>query len=337
MEEKVVLKDVPPLGWGRNIDCTFIGALDASLRFLGEQVDYVDLMGMSRAAFRISLSYEWCPSSPDMFPRDDAAHFLGYHLHEIVQDETENRKKKMLTIIKDELNSGWPVIAIDLVKFADWGVITGYDNDTLWCRSYYDEGDQYTTTEKFPWIVYTLKKTGAIPDRLQTIREALNRAVEQFYLEKIPGLPYANGLTAYDTWITDLENEELFNSLDDELFHRYWHVNGWVYSQLYDARVAAFTFLNRIAPAFTGKEKKTIEKASKQFSKIKMLLWDNWVHFPFPHWVNKEVGKIWIPPSDEPRWIDGTAWTRPMRKKAAEALKVIKQEEIQAFQVLAAM
>lgn len=329
--EKVVLKNVPPLGWGKN-ECTFIGALDASLRFLGEKVDYIDLMGMSRAAFRISLSYEWCPSSPDMFSRDDAASFLGYFLRRRVLNENS---EDMLSVIKDELGKGRPVIAIDLVTCADWGVITGYEGDVLWCRSYYDEGE-YTVAEKFPWIVYTLEKT-IVPDRLQAIRKSLHLAAEQMYVKELPGLPYANGLAAYDRWISDLENEELFASLNEEQFQRYWHVNGWVFSQLYDARLAASAFLDRVAPSFSGKEKEIIEKAGHVFGSITAMLWDNWVYFPFPHWVNKDSGKTWIPPPDEPRWIEGVTWDQPMRDTAADALRVIRQKEETAFDVLASV
>ena len=48
---KILPAEIPPLGWGKEKECTFIGALEAALKSLDQEADYVDLMGMSAAAF----------------------------------------------------------------------------------------------------------------------------------------------------------------------------------------------------------------------------------------------------------------------------------------------
>lgn len=148
------------------------------------------------------------------------------------------------------------------------------------------------------------------------------------YREKIDD--YVNGLAAYDAWIKDLENEDLFNKLDEATFHHYWHVNGWVYDSLLDARLAAARYLRRVTEEFQTKEKQVISKAAEQFDSIMKALFDKWIYFSFPHWAKKEEGMTWTPKG----MIDTTTWTTEMRKNGAEELRRIKGKEEDAFETL---
>jgi len=329
IEHKRVLEGVPPLGWGKGIECTFFGALDATLRFLGEPVDYVYLMGVSAAAFRLRFHQpDWCPSSPDAALDETYAQkalkSVGYSGQLITKENTS--QEEINRIIREEIKKGIPVVAIDLVRVPDWGVVTGYHNGKFLCRSYYDKGDEYSAAEKDPWAILKLEKAEPVPDRLESIRGSFKLAVELANKERIDN--YANGLAAYNAWIKDLENEDTLSKLDEATFRHYWHVNGWVYDSLFDARLAATKYLGRVEEEFPEEEKEMIREAAKKFESIKTALFDSWIYFPLPGWVKK--GKIWTPK----RMIDGDTWTQEMRKNGAETLKKIKQKEKEAFEVL---
>jgi len=327
---KKVLKGVPRLGWGMDIECTFYGALDATLRYLGEVVDYVYLMGVSGAAFRLRFHQpDWCPSSPDAALDETyvkpALRFVGYSGQFVSETSRPDEIKR---VVMEEIDQGIPVVAINLVRVPDWGVVTGYQNGNLLCRSYYDQGDEYSVAEKDPWSILKLEKVKSAPNRLECIRESFRLAAELAHKEKIDD--YVNGLAAYDAWIKDLENEDLFNKLDEAAFHHYWHVNGWVYDSLFDARLAAARYLRRVTEEFQTKEKQVISKAAEQFDSIMKALFDKWIYFPFPHWVKKEEGITWTPKG----MIDTTTWTTEMRKNGAEELRRIKGKEEDAFETL---
>ncbi len=328
---KKVLEGLSRLEWGRDVECTFFGALDATLRFLGEPVDYVNLMGVSAAAFRLRFHQpDWCPSSPDAALDDTymkpALRSVGYD-GEFVSTETLSQEK-VRKVIREQIDKGIPVVAIDLVKIPDWGVVAGYENGRLLCRSYYDKGDEYSLAEKEPWSILRLQKVGPAPDRLGSIQESFRLAVDLARRAKIGD--YANGLAAYNAWISDLEDEGMLRSLDEATFRHYWHVNGWVYDSLFDARLAAMRYLRRVTEEFEANERRTVSRAGDKFESIVKALEDNWTHFSFPHWVRKEEGRTWTPKG----MIDTTTWTEEMRKMGAEALRMVRAEEEEAFEVL---
>ena len=161
-----------------------------------------------------------------------------------------------------------------------------------------------------------------------SIRDSIKLAVELSRKKNIDR--YANGLAAYDAWTKDLENEDLFKAMDEATFNHYWHVNGWVYDSLFDARVAATRYLQTVKDEFSGKEKTAIADAAQGFEDIMKTLFDNWVHFTMPTWVRKDQNKTWTPKG----MIDTVTWTKDMRKNGATALKTIKLKEEQAFEVL---
>ena len=348
VKNEKVLQCVPSLGWGKNIECTFIGALDATLRYLGESIDYVYLMGISGAAFRLSFHQpEWCPSSPcaaiGPFP-DYSTKAVGYNsqwyyldderfnwANEGVESSRIKSQDEMIKIIREEIDNGRPILGVGLISPPDWGIITGYKDGKLLCRTYYDKTEEYSVADNFPRIIFTLKKNeSSTLDKMETIRESLKQAVKLVNTEKIEE-KYANGFAAYVAWIKDLENEEMFSKMDKEQFEHYWHVNAWVYDSLFDARLAAANYLKKIQFKFSGKEQEIIYEVSEKFGEIIEFLFEQWVHFPFPFWVKKEEGKIWIPVD---RFVDGDTWTEEMRKKGAETLKIVKKKEEEAYKLL---
>ncbi len=331
---KQVLEGVSTLGWGKDVECTFFGALDATLRYLKEPVDYTYLMGVSAAAFRLSFHQpNWCPSSPDAATNETYAmqvlNAVGYKGQFLNTEMTS--QKEINQTIRDEIDKGIPVVAIDVVKVADWGVVTGYQNGKLICRSYWDKGDEYSVAEKDPWIILKIEKAGPAPPKIDSIRDSLKLAVDLSRKKEIDH--YANGLAAYDAWVKDLENEDSFKGMDEATFMHYWHVNGWVYDSLFDARVAATRYLQSVKEEFSGKEKAAITDAAQRFEDVMKTLFDNWIHFTMASWVRKDEKKTWTPKG----MIDTDTWTEDMRKNGANALRTIKRKEEQAFEALSSI
>ena len=330
---KKVLEGISRLGWGRNIECTFFGALDAMLRFLGEPVDYAYLMGVSAAAFRLRFHQpEWCASSPDAaldgtYP-EAAMKATGYDGEFIVRMVPgEKAMEKMFQLIKGEIDSGKPMLAIGLTKFPDWGIIAGYDGKKILCRTYYDESEEYSVAEGFPWIMFRVRKRDEEPPPArESIINSIKLAVE---LAQTPFIDrYANGLTAYDVWIKDLENEEMFSKMNQKELFIHWHINGWIYDSLYDARNAAVEYLKKAEKILDGKKREIIKEAAEKFERVRKAIFENWIYFTMPHWVSQ--GRTWTPKAT----IETDKWTPEMRRKGAEALKNIKKLEQEAFNIL---
>ncbi|MCW4021399.1 MAG: winged helix-turn-helix domain-containing protein [Candidatus Bathyarchaeota archaeon] len=330
-KRRQVLEGVPTLGWGRDIECTFFGALDATLRFLGEPVDYVYLMGVSAAAFRFNFYRPvWCPSSADAALNEtyalQALKAIGYKGQLMTKRKVS--QEEINQIIREEIGERKPVVAIDLMRGQDWGIVTGYQNGKLLCCSYQGKGEGYSVAEKDPWIILKMEKGGPTSSRTESIRDSLKLAVKLATKDKIS--VYVNGFAAFDAWVKDLENENLFSEMDEDAFRHHWYVNAWIYASLFDARLAATRYLQRIEDDFSRGEKEAIREAAERFENIKNIMFDNWVYFPYSHAVRKARGTTWAPK----RMIDSDMWTEETRKKAAEVLKIIKRKEKEALEVL---
>ena len=93
---RVWIEGVPELGWGKNRECTFAGALEATLAVTDRPTGYSDLMGYTGLAFRVrwyrgKIGDRWCPSSPvGEFPQEMEAvqNAIGWQFRaEVLLDE----------------------------------------------------------------------------------------------------------------------------------------------------------------------------------------------------------------------------------------------------------
>ena len=329
-----ILEGIPVLGWGRGIECTFFGSLDAALRFLKEPVNYTYLMGVSAAAFRLRFHYpEWCASSPDAALdgtfSEAAMNAIGYKGDFIVRIiEGKRAAEKMFQIIKEEINEGRPLLAIGITRIPDWGIIAGYGEDgKIICRTYYDKGENYSIAEAFPWILFRIKKEKRKkPSQKEAFLNSIKLAVELAHVKRVDH--YFNGLAAYDVWIADLKNEEKFEKMNKSEFFVHWHINGWIYNSLYDARNAAVKYLKNSVKILEGNKSEKIREAAEKFEKVRETLFNNWVFFTMPHWVKGE--NTWTPK----QIINANTWTPEMREKGAKALEKVKTLETEAFEAL---
>lgn len=335
MSEYKVLTDIPALTWDK--ECTFIGSLENVLNFLGEDTDYIELMGMSGAAFRITFNIsEWTTSSIDMYSRSESASFLGYYLekYRILNRDGRISKPKsvVMEVIKDEIDYGKPVIGSNLLNIPDWGLITGYDGEDLLVRDYHEKEDMkkvegYVVAKRFPNIIFTVNKNDYRPDRIDSIKKSLSFSIRRFKLNRISG-KFANGFSAYDAWINGLTDERKFSNMDKETYRKYWLVNGLMYSNLHDARHCAHLFLKRVSKIIRDDR---LEEAAEYYSDLDKVIRDNWIYFPLPFFVKKGEKRISIPGE---RYVEGDEWTPEMRKYGYKSLRLIKKMEYRALKKL---
>jgi hypothetical protein len=331
-----ILNDVETLDWSRDGDCTFIGSLYKVLKYFGEETSYDELMGLSRTAFRLNFHQGWNPSSPDWYRKDNAAEFLGYSINEYFlkpedgkkySSEKYKTKEELRKIIKKEITNNRPVLAIDLVDGPDWGIIIGYYHEAIVCRTYYDRSERFSVAEKFPWSIVTINKNIEKKDKNKLIVDSLKEVGNFFFEERWEG--QYNGLAAYEKWIDDLRNEELFPEVNEKLFKDRWQTNAWIYSSHYDARQSARRFLEKNLNLFIGLSKIVIQEVIEEYRKIEKEMYENWIYFPFEQWVKNH--KILFPGD---RLRDGHTWTKEMRIKGATFLESMKEKEIEIFNKL---
>jgi hypothetical protein len=297
-----------------------MGCLEAVLRYHGEPHDYVDLMGISGAAFRVRIAY---PSSDRIMggrihPGISADAAIGPHVaaamqatgyraefdlhlrhgedgHEIIADRMEK-----------EIDEGRPVIAMNLQGASCWGVVAGYDPDVplkdanesydgrrFLCRTYYDvAGSGYQGAPRLPWDVYFITPAEEPLSDDERARASLGQAADLLAAPHATVTSptgwmafyerdYVSGIEAYDAWIRDLADEEGIRELKPEQFLMYWQGHACMYDQLHDARRAAVRYLARIAPQFADKKAELLQRASQVCQQLVAHMTENWACFPF--------------------------------------------------------
>ncbi|MBC8233597.1 effector binding domain-containing protein [bacterium] len=317
MGKQNVIEGVDRLQWGKGQENTYIGALTATMRAIGEDVTYDYLMGVSGAAFR--LHFQWCPSSPDATCGFDcstpALKALGYTAYAIHSDNNKSEEvKKVREAVVKSIDKGYPVLAIDLINVPDWGVIIGYSDggEKFLCRTYYDKSEKYSNAEKWPWVVEIIDQKVDAPEHKESILKSLEIAVKLSNTEKYGD--YTSGFAAYEIWAKELLDDAKFANLDEEELKSKNHTNAWCYSSLVDAREAAVRYLKSIGKEFSGESAKHLSTATKLYEEVVGKLKEGWKYSQFP-WQLQE----------------GESWTKEMRHSEAIALKEVMTLEKKAI------
>ena len=362
------LPGIIPLAFRAGRQCTFVGALEALVRYYGGAWDYVDLMGLSGTAFRMRVARSTSQEimggrlhagvstdascAPYARPLMEVAGFSHTVLHRFPRGDRPTAEA-----IRNEIDEGRPLLALNLHNGSSWGVVCGYDPSValiddeergnaqaLICRSYYDtDTSQYQQPTLFPADVWTLTKTRKSMPFDEALPDALLRAVN--CLESHPARieqpggwfwhyepEAANGKSAYDAWIEDLDDEAGIAALPPDQFVMYWQGNAFMYDQLIDARRAAATFLDRLAPHFESSPRLDLQLASKVFLEQSQALIAAWRCFPFRKggyrhhngWnqieLQEQLDGVNVPPYAED-------WGRDERAAGIDALRKAKERD----------
>jgi len=249
-----VLDNVPNLGWGRQRECTFLGALEAALAPTEHPFAYTDMMGWSGMAFRTrwfagnESGARWCPSCAvgEMEEEIDAvAKATGWPLRAaFVQKEDEAAMAGLTSDFVASINADRPVLAYE--PRGNMDVVFGYEEGgkTLLLRDYFqpDTPLKLAPSELGFLIIFVDEHTRAMPRR-DALVMALETAVRNWRRVKFSEGPgaYWYGAAALDRWIADLNEAEQFTP---EEKGQLCSVGWWNYSTLHDARMAAVAFLH---------------------------------------------------------------------------------------------
>ncbi len=271
---KCILKGIGRLSWGEERDCSWAGALEEALRYMGESYSYSQIMGMSGACFRVCFTDVWDYSCTDALVAYDYAtplfENLGYTFRMVDRLEKQERKIERLAIMED-IRKGKPVLAINLRVAPEWGILTGYteNGNRFLCRTYFDqevfdrldqeehfqedrrlvfeENEGYLYNDSWPFLLIHFEEKKADPvSGMDALRTSLSTLYTSFYGEAVGG--YYQGKEAYQAWIQGLAKESDFQlDADRENVLRRLCVNDSMLCSLKDARQAAASYLQETA------------------------------------------------------------------------------------------
>lgn len=330
-----ILEDVQALSFGKNMDCSWAGALYTALKYMGEETTYEEVMGVSGACWRMAFTSIWDYSSVDGLVAYDYATpgYAAFGYTPIWADRIDKKKRsnERNNIVKS-INDRKPPIAINLRVAPEWGIITGYldEGKTLLCRSYFDketfEGKKddlefieemkktkgYLYVDNWPFAIAHFNQQGRIPTNIENFINSLKVKIDS--MKRTENRGYALGYNAFKVWQDGLKDENWYLSADNSHFMRRLSVNHFCMLSLVDARRCAAEYLKKCMKLFDGETYKKVFQMAEIYSNISKFLIDYLSYVP----------------SDES--IEGAslreAWTKEQRLAQSDLFdKVIKLEE----------
>ena len=287
---------VPGLRWGQFSDCTYSGCLALWLHAMGVDATYEQAAGLTGSCYRLSMAYGWDPGSIIVnisyhslrFKNnacgadDNANRAFGYEFH------NEKNAAKRDEQVQASIDAGVPVLALGSRAVPEWCVITGYekagDGVKYFGRSYFD-GDapeselftdnRYTLADKYPgdYPEVFVRLCGEPCEPLPPI-DALKCSLETCL--KLFGKPKnwrsrkaarRIGYGAYRFMIDSLRKNEFFNTFDksrecvvDDLWMHF--------SNLLDARRAAYIYLEESAALLSGENRAKLLSAAAMYREM---------------------------------------------------------------------
>lgn len=276
--DSFIVPGVGKLGFGKGQDCSWAGALLLSLKTMGVDTSYENVMGVSGACWRIAFASVWDFSSADALVACDyaAPAFRAYGIKPIWADRIskEERKRVKEQIIWDLEAHRLPV-AINLRVAPEWGVITGYADmgNTLFCRTYFDEevfvqkGNDpafqeemartggYLYVDNWPFALVRMGEDCGAPPPAQSLLASLRLRMDT--MGKTENRGYKLGYAAFQEWQLGLNDDSWYIEAKEEDVKRRYLVNRFCLAALTDARRNAAMYLassRELLPEGGGRE-----------------------------------------------------------------------------------
>ena len=313
-----VIPGIARLRWGIGRENTFMGALETVLLRAGVDADYTFLCGVSGAAFRTHFSGTWCPSSPEPGCGFDATvpalAACGWTATARGVSSDGKDKPQITQAITAQIDSGRPVLAIDLIQTPEWGVIAGYQKagQEFICRTYFDKRRGYELAQKYPFVVVFPHPQGSMPDKLLSYRASYRIALENLTTEKYG--EYYSGLAAFDRWLMRLQSDD-FTKLDSAGLSNVVQANYWILARISYDRKTARDYLARVAQAIPA-DKPLLDSLSGIYAREVELIDPAFPEIPCPGTV-----------------VKAEQWTPEMKAKEVAVLTQTRELESQALEV----
>jgi hypothetical protein len=132
--DSCVLYGVPKVGYGPEGITPFPRCLASVLKYMGQEISYTDVMGVSGAAFRLRwVRGRWFGGNVDVrnifedpiavFQRSFSAVGRTFNMVERGKDSS---KQEFIDLIRTEVDEGRPVIALGIIGPPEACIVTGY-------------------------------------------------------------------------------------------------------------------------------------------------------------------------------------------------------------------
>lgn len=334
------IPNVPMLPeWGKGWECSWAAALTAALQAMGVKTSYEQVMGVSGACYRLAFcSPGWDYSSVDGLVAYDYAtpafKAFGYEEERHGRIEKADRAIHRERMMK-EIRAHMPVLGINLRVAAEWGVICGYKNNgaDLLCRTKFDadvlnkldyeKGKDnpydYLYMDNWPFLIsYFTGHNFQTPSDEENLLNSLKVFIDCSRQEG--ERDYYMGFQAYETWRSDLLDDEWYNKNNDEQLARRLSVNQFCALALFDARKAAYTYLSNNA-SFLPNKADGINQITQLFKTVSEKA--------------EQMHKMLDSGEDLEGPQTRKFWTREMRLKQAELLSQMLEAERVAATVAA--
>ena len=203
-------------------------------------------MGISGTAFRLHFDPGWCPSSVDPTSGFDVSQTifksLGYtYKFEKINHNSFEDIKSLYSKIRQHINLGRPILAINLMGNMEWGIITGYlkNEPGILCRTFYDKTEEYSLAERAPLLNFFIGEKQDPVKSEDLFLESMHLAVKLAKTKKFD--EYYNGFAAYEKWIEKID--QVADRPDSKDNKHILDIHFIILNALLDSRRAALNYL----------------------------------------------------------------------------------------------
>ena len=292
-QNTAIIYGVPKVAYGPEGCTPFPMCIRSCAEYLGLSMDYTQAMAESGAAFRLVWDTScWNGGHVDAvltFDQPDKLFACGFRAMgrniTMLERTPDTKKEEFIRIIRKEIDSGRPVIALGIIGPPEACVITGYRDggDTLLGWNVFQEYPENQANVEFePCGYFITKSWWDNPDTLAllaiseenipslTAKEVLQNAVETLNGRMCGS--NAKGILAYDAWKNailcdrDFPPDAVFPLLAERMM-----CHGDAMDCLSDGRYHAARYLRRLAETHPLQAKK-LNAAAREFEKITEIL-----------------------------------------------------------------
>ncbi|KPK41865.1 MAG: hypothetical protein AMK72_14840, partial [Planctomycetes bacterium SM23_25] len=278
---KVWIEGMEKVNWGGSFfarEDSQARCLVEALRCAGHDVTYAEVMGLSGAAFKLTMAPNLhvavIHSEMGMDWTEIVSRVWGVEYEweaiDLSNEKNPGWRRQLHQAAVDSVGRGIPLFYMD----GEWNLLVGCreDGSGFVCRPYAGhKADGYVEMEEpkgflgEAWFASVLRPAGRPADRRESVVRSLQAGVElaRRPAEEDGGRLY--GFQAYEAWIAALEQDRQDASK---------HGNAFSYSQLLTSRAAAAEYLRKVAGGFGDEATSHLRAAADRYESISQRLWD---------------------------------------------------------------
>jgi len=275
---RVWIEGMEEVNWGGSFftrEDSQVRCLVEALRCAGQDVSYAEAMGLSGAAFKVTMA-------PDLFVAEMHSE-MGMDWAEIMSRVWGVDYDSDAFSLSDEKNPGWreqlhraaaESIGRGVPLFymnGEWNLLVGYreDGTAFICKPYAGGEPGYHQSEcpegfvGKAWFASVLRVSGEPAPRRDSVVRSLHRAIELATKPAEKDGKRQYGFAAYAVWIAAIDGDR-----DDADKHG----NAFSYSQLLTSRQAGAAYLRQVADELGGDARGHLRVAADRYEAVAQRL-----------------------------------------------------------------